>query len=85
MLTREVDCTIARRLLVNYRVDPEVVAAQLRRRSGPRPSRAGPSAACASLRSAISGRPASPLRWALAARTSLTASPWSGTTTTAAM
>ena len=29
MLTREVDCTIARRLLVNYRVDPEVVAAQL--------------------------------------------------------
>jgi hypothetical protein len=29
MLTREVDCTIARRLLVNYRVDPDVVAAQL--------------------------------------------------------
>jgi hypothetical protein len=29
MLTREVDCSIARRLLVNYRIDPEVVAAQL--------------------------------------------------------
>jgi hypothetical protein len=29
MLTREVDCTIARRLLVNYRVNPDVVAAQL--------------------------------------------------------
>jgi hypothetical protein len=29
MLTTAVDCTIARRLLVNYRVDPDVVAAQL--------------------------------------------------------
>ena len=29
MLASQVDCTIARRLLVNYRVDPEVVAAQL--------------------------------------------------------
>jgi hypothetical protein len=29
MLTREVDCAIERRLLVNYRVDPDVVAAQL--------------------------------------------------------
>src|SRR5580658_1621615 len=29
MLTREVDCTIARRLLVNYRIDPDVAAAQL--------------------------------------------------------
>jgi Uncharacterized conserved protein (COG2071) len=29
VLTREVDCTIARRLLVNYRVEPEVLALRL--------------------------------------------------------
>ena len=29
MLTPELDCTIARRLLVNYRVDPDVAAAQV--------------------------------------------------------
>jgi hypothetical protein len=29
MITRGIDCTISRRLLVNYRIEPEVVAAQL--------------------------------------------------------
>jgi hypothetical protein len=29
MITRGIDCTIARRLLVNYRIEPEVVAAHL--------------------------------------------------------
>lgn len=44
----KVDCAIAWRLLVNYRIDPDVMAAQLPEPFRPRPLPAGPSAACAS-------------------------------------
>ena len=48
MIIDRIDCTIQRRLLVNYRIDPQLVAGQLPAPFRPQIVSGGPSGVCAS-------------------------------------